>query len=117
MASRGEPRRGQHPSRAGTAGQGARQERHARRDVTLEREVKLGVWPGFSLPDLADVAEGVTVEQATDQRLEATYHDTADLRLARWGITLRYRTGEASPRTKGSSEDGWTLKLPKSSSV
>lgn len=75
----------------------------------IEREVKLGVWPGFSLPDLTDLADGVTIEASTDQRLEATYHDTSDLRLARWGITLRHRTGE------GSDDDGWTLKLPKPS--
>ena len=40
-----------------------------------------------------------------DQQLRATYYDTADLRMARHGVTLRYRTGEAeTPR--------WTLKLP-----
>jgi inorganic triphosphatase YgiF len=33
------------------------------------------------------------------------HYDTADLRMARHGVTLRYRTGEAeTPR--------WTLKLP-----
>jgi CHAD domain-containing protein len=77
--------------------------------VSIEREVKLGVWPGFALPDLTDVVDGATVAPAVVHRLEATYHDTGDLRLARWGITLRYRTGEGSG-------DGWTLKLPKSSS-
>lgn len=75
--------------------------------MTLEREVKLAVWPGFALPDLADVGEGVVVEDASEQRLDATYHDTRDLRLARWGITLRHRTGEGVDR--------WTLKLPASS--
>lgn len=75
--------------------------------MTLEREVKLGVWPGFTLPDLGDVADGVTVELAPEQRLDATYHDTRDLRLARWGITLRHRTGDG--------DDRWTLKLPQSS--
>ena len=35
----------------------------------------------------------------------AVYYDTDDLRLARAGVTLRYRTGD----TNG---DGWTLKLP-----
>ena len=33
-------------------------------------------------------------------RLETVYHDTPDLRLARWGVSLRHRAGE-----------GWTLKL------
>jgi CHAD domain-containing protein len=74
----------------------------------IEREVKLGVWPGFTLPDLTNVVKGATVAPTLEHRLEATYHDTDDLRLARWGITLRYRTGEGS-------NDGWTLKLPKGS--
>jgi CHAD domain-containing protein len=34
----------------------------------------------------------------------ATYFDTADLRLARWGITLR--------RRRGGNDEGWHLKLP-----
>ena len=33
--------------------------------------------------------------------METTYYDTADLRLARWGCSLRFRTRE-----------GWTVKLP-----
>jgi hypothetical protein len=36
--------------------------------------------------------------------LEATYYDTAEFQLARWGVTLRHRTGEPGP--------AWTLKLP-----
>jgi CHAD domain-containing protein len=39
--------------------------------------------------------------------LSAVYFDTEDLRLARWGITLRRRSG--------GSDDGWHLKLPASS--
>jgi inorganic triphosphatase YgiF len=77
--------------------------------ASIEREVKLGVWPGFTLPDLGDLGDGIVVEHAGEQELEATYYDTADLRLARWGITLRYRAGE------GDASDGWTLKLPTSS--
>ncbi|MDQ1724921.1 MAG: hypothetical protein QOG52_1949 [Frankiaceae bacterium] len=38
------------------------------------------------------------------QALEARYVDTTDLRLARQGVTLRYRTGEGN--------DGWDLKVP-----
>ena len=33
----------------------------------------------------------------------AVYYDTADLRLARWGVSLRHRTGDGT---------GWTVKLP-----
>src|SRR5712664_686139 len=67
----------------------------------LEREVKLGAGPAFHLPDLTGVVEGVAVGPPEAVRLETVYYDTADLRLARWGVSLRYRGGE-----------GWTLKLP-----
>src|SRR5258708_34059962 len=66
----------------------------------LEREVKLGAGPAFHLPDLNGVVDGVTVTPPEVVRLETVYHDTSDLRLARWGISLRHRAGE-----------GWTLKL------
>ncbi|MDQ3461596.1 MAG: CYTH domain-containing protein, partial [Actinomycetota bacterium] len=67
----------------------------------VEREVKLGVWPGFRLPELDDVVDGLAVVPGATRRLDATYHDTPDLRLARSGATLRHRSAE-----------GWTLKLP-----
>src|ERR1700736_121411 len=66
----------------------------------LEREVKLGAGPAFHLPDLTGVVDGVTVTPPEVVRLETVYYDTPDLRLARWGVSLRYRAGE-----------GWTLKL------
>jgi len=66
----------------------------------LEREVKLGAGPAFHLPDLAGVIEGVAVGPSETIRLETVYFDTPDLRLARWGASLRHRAGE-----------GWTLKL------
>ena len=66
----------------------------------LEREVKLGAGPAFHLPDLAGVIEGVAVGPSETVRLETVYYDTLDLRLARWGVSLRHRAGE-----------GWTLKL------
>lgn len=67
----------------------------------LEREVKLGAGPAFHLPDLAGVIEGVGVAPPETVRMETVYYDTPDLRLARWGVSLRHRAGE-----------GWTLKLP-----
>src|SRR5450759_3326414 len=67
----------------------------------LEREVKLGAGPSFHLPDLNGVVDGVTITAPEAVRLETVYYDTADLRLARWGVSLRHRAGE-----------GWTLKLP-----
>ncbi len=71
----------------------------------LEREVKLGAGPAFHLPDLSGVVDGVTVTPPEAVRLETVYYDTADLRLARWGVSLRHRAGE-----------GWTLKLAPSKS-
>ena len=69
--------------------------------MTLEREVKLAVGPMFQVPDLTEVVPGaVAVDEGSD-RFMASYYDTPDLRLARWGCALRYRTGE-----------GWTVKLP-----
>ena len=69
----------------------------------LEREVKLGVWPGFELPALEDLSDGLQPTAAKTRRLEATYYDTPDARLARAGASLRYRSGDGT---------GWTLKLP-----
>ena len=66
----------------------------------LEREVKLGAGPAFHLPDLTGVIEGVAVGPSETVRMETVYYDTPDLRLARWGVSLRHRAGE-----------GWTLKL------
>src|ERR1700716_3852323 len=67
----------------------------------LEREVKLGAGPAFHLPDLNGVVDGIAVTPPEAVRLETVYYDTPDLRLARWGVSLRHRAGE-----------GWTLKLP-----
>jgi CHAD domain-containing protein len=67
----------------------------------LEREVKLGAGPAFHLPDLNGVVDGATVTAPEAVKLETVYFDTPDLRLARWGVSLRHRAGE-----------GWTLKLP-----
>ncbi|MGI9023858.1 MAG: CHAD domain-containing protein [Acidimicrobiales bacterium] len=68
-----------------------------------EREVKLGAPPEFHLPDLTGVVEGVTAAPLPERDLRAAYYDTADLRLARWGVTVRYRSGEGTT---------WTVKLP-----
>jgi CHAD domain-containing protein len=76
----------------------------------LEREVKVGAWAGMALPDLQDVQPGVTILTLPSQRLTATYYDTADLRLARWGVTVRYRSGE-----EGGGK--WTVKLPDTGAV
>src|SRR5213595_2400431 len=72
----------------------------------LEREVKLGAGPAFHLPDLAGVVEGLEVAAPETIRMETVYFDTPDLRLARWGVSLRRRAGE-----------GWTLKLAETPST
>ncbi|MET7453309.1 CYTH and CHAD domain-containing protein [Streptomyces sp. NPDC005574] len=56
------------------------------------------------LPDLTGVAGVASVVDKGVARLDATYHDTADERLAAASITLRRRTG--------GSDAGWHLKLP-----
>ena len=67
--------------------------------------MKLGAGPAFHLPDLSGVVDGVAVTPPEAVRMETVYYDTPDLRLARWGVSLRYRAGE-----------GWTLKLPPAAS-
>jgi inorganic triphosphatase YgiF len=70
-----------------------------------ERELKLAVNATFMVPDLVDPALGVLeMRDLPELDLVSIYHDTPDLRLARAGVTLRYRSGD---------EGGpiWTLKL------
>ena len=70
----------------------------------IEREIKLAAEVGMVLPDLADAVPGLTVGPKSVVQLDAVYYDTPTLALARWGVTLRSRSGEAGPV--------WTLKLP-----
>ena len=65
-----------------------------------ERELKLAATPDFRMPSVYGLV-GPIVRQAPPERNDTTYYDTADLRLARWGASLRHRPGE-----------GWTVKLP-----
>jgi CHAD domain-containing protein len=70
-----------------------------------EVELKLEVDEPFESPSFSPRdADLGAVEELDPLDLRASYYDTSDLRLARHGITLRYRTGE-----EGSA---WTLKLP-----
>ncbi|HEV3124120.1 MAG TPA: CYTH and CHAD domain-containing protein, partial [Candidatus Dormibacteraeota bacterium] len=66
-----------------------------------EREVKLAAPPGFRLLDLGGIADDVVATSGEERRLTTVYWDTPDLRLVRWGCSLRHRAGE-----------GWTVKLP-----
>jgi len=65
-----------------------------------ERELKLAATSDFRMPSIYGLV-GPTVRQAPAERNDTTYYDTDDLRLARWGASLRHRPGE-----------GWTVKLP-----
>jgi len=68
-----------------------------------EVERKLRVHARFQLPDLT-AGPVVRADPRQVLTLTATYYDTADLRLAREGVTLR--------RREGGEDDGWHLKLP-----
>lgn len=70
-----------------------------------ERELKLALPGRFAVPGLSLDGMPLVHQPLADLTLRATYYDTADLRLARHGVTLRYRTGEGDGPT-------WTLKLP-----
>ena len=63
-----------------------------------EREAKLVAPAGFDLPRLGGPEDGFLAEPQAARRLQTTYYDTPDLRLARWGASLRHRPGE-----------GWTV--------
>jgi CHAD domain-containing protein len=77
----------------------------------VEREAKLEAGIGFRIPDLDGVALGVTARSEPEQRLQAVYVDTSDLRLIRGGLTLRHR----AERRPGATPGEWTLKLPEKS--
>ena len=74
--------------------------------VRTEREAKLRAPAGFSLPDLGELLPGVFAKALPELDLDAVYYDTTDLRLARFGITVRHRAGEDGPC--------WTVKFPDS---
>jgi CHAD domain-containing protein len=70
------------------------------RAASPDRQVTLGASPTFHMPDFTGVAEGVVAGPEQEARLETTYYDTVDLRLARWGVTLRHH------------DRLWTLAIP-----
>ncbi|TNC21309.1 CYTH and CHAD domain-containing protein [Amycolatopsis alkalitolerans] len=73
-------------------------------DLVAEVERKYELPPGRELPALSGLP-GVTTETSPETfTLDATYYDTADLRLLRGGLTLRRRTG--------GDDAGWHLKIP-----
>ena len=69
-----------------------------------EIERKFRVPAGFTMPDFTGIAGVADVESHPAFTMTNDYYDTADLRLFRWGITLR--------RRQGGPDAGWHLKLP-----
>jgi CHAD domain-containing protein len=69
----------------------------------LEIESKFDVPAEFVLPPFSQVGAVSAVGEPVELHLDATYFDTADLRLAHVGIALRRRTGGV--------DDGWHLKM------
>ena len=69
-----------------------------------EVELKFRVTSTFTLPDLASLPGVTRVETRPTFAMSNVYFDTPDLRLFRWGITLRRRSG--------GPDEGWHLKLP-----
>ncbi|WP_146778904.1 CYTH and CHAD domain-containing protein [Actinomadura craniellae] len=70
----------------------------------LEIERKYDAAPDFTLPDLTGLPGVIAVSGTERHTLSANYFDTADLRLAAHGITLR--------RRRGGEDAGWHLKMP-----
>jgi len=67
-----------------------------------EVEFKFRVPEDFQVPDFSQGSNEVVAEP--ERMMSATYFDTTDATLLRWGITMRKRTG--------GSDDGWHLKIP-----
>ncbi|MFL6077731.1 MAG: CHAD domain-containing protein [Mycobacteriales bacterium] len=68
----------------------------------IERKYEMPDRVGF--PPLAGLPGVASAGEPEEETLEAVYFDTADLDLARAGVTLRRRAGGA--------DEGWHLKLP-----
>jgi CHAD domain-containing protein len=71
---------------------------------TREIELKYEAGPDTVLPPLEDLPQVASEAGPAEQKLEAEYYDTEDLRLLRAGVTLR--------RRRGGNDSGWHLKLP-----
>jgi CHAD domain-containing protein len=72
--------------------------------IAAHHETELKYEAGVKLPVLGGLPGVSGVDGPKVERLEAVYFDTADLRLARHGVTLRRRTG--------GHDAGWHLKVP-----
>ena len=77
--------------------------------TSRESERKFSLGEDATLPDLVGAGRVAAVDEVVAHDMVAVYYDTADLRLAREGVTLR--------RREGGADDGWHLKLPVGSST
>ncbi|MFC4534212.1 CHAD domain-containing protein [Sphaerisporangium dianthi] len=77
--------------------------------MALEIEDKFDVPRDFATPGFDGVRGCAEAVDQVPEKLVAVYFDTADLRLAARGITLR--------RRRGGHDAGWHLKLPKAKGV
>ncbi|WP_156721806.1 CYTH and CHAD domain-containing protein [Streptomyces apocyni] len=80
-----------------------------KREIERKYEGSSAAAEGTNLPDLTKVAGVSAVVDEGVAELDATYYDTADLRLAAASRTLRRRTG--------GDDAGWHLKLPVATGV
>jgi CHAD domain-containing protein len=69
--------------------------------IERERELKLDVGDHVELGDLGGLVPSATMLDRSRFVLKAVYYDTEDLRLARWGCSVRHR-----------DDSGWMVKLP-----
>jgi CHAD domain-containing protein len=70
----------------------------------LEVERKYELPDDFEMPSMIGIADVAGVTAPDDQHLDATYYDTAGLRLTSGRVTLRRRSG--------GNDAGWHLKRP-----
>ena len=78
--------------------------------MSHDLELKFAVGPAFVLPDLTGAGSVARMQAVPSRELRSTYYDTVDRRLARWGITIRHRTGDGDRLP-------WTLRLPLSTTA
>src|SRR5262249_31119526 len=89
------------PPAADPPAKGAGHPRAPKRRTSPRRSITLAAPPHLRMLDLGTLADDLVVTTGGERRLQTTYLDTRDLRLVRWGATLRHRAGE-----------GWLLRLP-----
>lgn len=75
--------------------------------VTEHREIEFKFRvPAHVMLDLEELLRDANTRFSREpaRSMSATYYDTSNLNLLRWGITLRHRTG--------GGDDGWHMKVP-----